>query len=242
MSIGESKSAGRIGKGICGCILDSSAKDFPALLSHAGTDLVEWRLDCFSERFAKESPQLFFDALSADSRHPLIATNRPLREMGTFNGPEEARLRILEKAATSGAEWIDLEFDGARSSVARFHELGVKVLVSSHHPEGTPSSRHLRELLENMAGTGADALKIAAFARTMEDNLRILELISVARKEFETDLIAFCMGHAGKWSRIACLLFGSPWTYARLEGQPAAAPGQLSADEIRTLLEILEHE
>ncbi len=242
MSIGEEKQVSRVGGGICGCILDSSAKEFPALLNYAGTDLVEWRLDCFNRRFEKEPPELFFEAMSNASRHPVVATNRPRREMGTFDGPEDARLRILEQAAIAGAEWVDIELDAAEGSVAGFHELGVKVLVSSHHPEGTPSLKQLRALLEKMAGTGAQALKIAAYARAVEDNLRVLELVTIARKEFGTDLIAFCMGPAGKLSRIACLLLGSPWTYARLPGQPAAAPGQLSDDEVRTLLEVLEHE
>lgn len=240
MSAGMGKPGGRVGGGICGCILDSSAKEFPAWLNYAGTDILEWRLDCFSGRFAQEPPAHFFKALSVSSRRRLIATNRPRREMGTFDGPEEARLKMLEDAAAAGAEWVDIEFDAAERGVARFHELGTKVLVSSHHPERTPSAKELRVLLEKMSGAGADALKIAAFARSVEDNFRVLELITIARAEFGTDLIAFCMGPAGKWSRLACLLLGSPWTYARLPGQPAAAPGQLDADEIRTVLDILE--
>ncbi|NTW34754.1 MAG: type I 3-dehydroquinate dehydratase [Syntrophobacteraceae bacterium] len=39
----------------------------------------------------------------------------------------------------------------------------------------------------------------------------------------------------GCWSRLACLLLGSPWTYVQLPGQNAAAPGQLSLDDVKLL-------
>ena len=69
--------------------------------------------------------------------------------------------------------------------------------VSWHSPAETPSRGILRAKLESMRKTGADALKIATIAQSDEDNLRVLELIPLARKEFGIDLIAFCMGPAG---------------------------------------------
>ncbi|MFZ2446819.1 MAG: type I 3-dehydroquinate dehydratase [Syntrophobacteraceae bacterium] len=231
---------GRVGGGICGCLLDCSLEEFPGRLDYPGVDMVEWRLDGFAARFAKDRPGPFFRALAGPFRHPLIVTNRPAREMGSFDGPEEARLEMLEEAAASGAEWVDIEHDVAEATAARFRGRGAKVLASCHSPAETPSRKDLRARLEKMCAIGADALKIATFARCDEDNLRVLELIPLARAEFGVDLIAFCMGPAGKWSRFACLLLGSPWTYARLPGQPAAAPGQLNAEEIRTVLDIVE--
>ena len=71
-------------------------------------------------------------------------------------------------------------------------------------------------------------MKIATLAQSGEDNLRVLELIPLAGEEFGIDLIAFCMGPAGKWSRLVSLFLGSPWTYAQFEGQSETAPGQLS--------------
>jgi 3-dehydroquinate dehydratase type I len=87
-----------------------------------------------------------------------------------------------------------------------------------------------------MRKTGADALKIVTMARTGEDNLRVLELIPLAAKEFGIDLVAFCMGPEGKWSRLVSIFLGSPWTYAQLAGQSAAAPGQISVSEVSALM------
>ncbi|MEN6440615.1 MAG: type I 3-dehydroquinate dehydratase [Syntrophobacter sp.] len=230
----------RVGRGICGCLLNCELDEFSGYLNHPNIDMVEWRIDEFLLRHPRERMPLFNGKISASPRHALMATNRPVRELGSFEGPEDLRLKTIEEAAVAGAEWVDIEHDVALQFVPRFHEAGARVLVSWHSPAETPSGRDLRARLEKMCKTGADAIKIATLARTDEDNLRVLELIPLARKEFNIDLIAFCMGSAGKWSRIAALFLGSPWTYARMPGQPPAAPGQLSAEEIGTVVDLME--
>jgi 3-phosphoshikimate 1-carboxyvinyltransferase len=46
-------------------------------------------------------------------------------------------------------------------------------------------------------------------------------------------LIAFCMGEAGRESRLECLRRGAPFTYAALDGDEAVAPGQWSMSEMK---------
>ena len=118
--------------------------------------------------------------------------------MGAFAGREDVRLRMLEDAAKSGADWIDLEHDACVDMIAPLREAGAKVLLSWHSPAETPGRKILRAKLESMCKPGADALKIVTMAQSDEDNLRVLELIPLARKELGVDLIAFCMGPAGK--------------------------------------------
>lgn len=48
----------------------------------------------------------------------------------------------------------------------------------------------------------------------------------------KSELIAFAMGEAGKASRLECLRLGSPFTYAALSEDEAAAPGQWSYAEM----------
>ena len=83
-------------------------------------------------------------------------------------------------------------------------------------------------------------MKIVTMAQSGEDNLRVLELIPLAGKEFGIELIAFCMGPAGKWSRLVSIFLGSPWTYAQFEGQSATAPGQLSVSEMRAMIRSID--
>ena len=65
-----------------------------------------------------EEMNSFLGALSGKPRLPVIATNRPSREMGAFVGREDVRLRMLEDAAKSGADWIDLEYDACIDMIA----------------------------------------------------------------------------------------------------------------------------
>lgn len=225
--------------GICGCLLDCTVEEFPGYLNHPEINILEWRIDEFSRKFPKDGLSPFFKALSHSPRHPVIVTNRPLREMGSFEGSEDLRLQMLSEAARAGADWIDLEHDVANGLITGFRKHDAKILVSWHSPAETPARLVLRSRLEKMCKTEADALKIVTTARTEEDNLRVLELIPLARREFDIDLIAFCMGPLGKWSRLVSVLLGSPWTYARMPGQAAAAPGQFTAAQVRDLLEIM---
>lgn len=221
---------------ICGCLGECSLEKFPQWLNLPEIDLLEWRMDRFAHSRSPGEMRLFCEALRSKPRLPVIATNRPVRQMGDFQGDEDSRLSMLEDAARCGADWVDLEDDTSAENLARFKSTGARVLLSWHDPAGTPSEKFLRTKLEVMAKGGADALKIAALARSAEDNLRVLQLIPFARNEFGVDLVAFCMGPAGKWSRVASIFMGSPWTYAQLEGQFATAPGQFSAPALRALI------
>jgi 3-dehydroquinate dehydratase type I len=223
---------------ICGCLDECLPQEFLNWLNHPEADLVEWRMDMFHSRRPAEEMKFLIGSLSAKPRLPVIATNRPVRQLGDFDGTEERRLGMLEEAAQSGAEWVDFEYDSDLDYIERFRRAGAKVLISWHCTDGTPSRSELRARLESMRRTGADAVKIVTLAQSPEDNLRVLELIPLAGMEPGPGLIAFCMGPHGKWSRLASLLLGSPWAYARFEGRSPTAPGQLSIYEIGALLSV----
>jgi 3-dehydroquinate dehydratase type I len=89
-----------------------------------------------------------------------------------------------------------------------------------------------------MMGWGAEVVKIVSFARSFEDNLKVLSLIPYAR-ERKQKIVAFCMGEKGKMSRIFAPLMGAAWTYASLKRQKASAPGQLTALELKRIWERL---
>jgi len=224
---------------LCGCLLNPNPEELAHLLKHPDVAVIEWRLDAFIEHHSVEVLLHALPALSAPQRHPIIMTNRPQREGGLFNGSEQARFDLLQQAVSHGADWIDLESDTAEDALHSFQSQNVRIILSHHDFEGTPDRASLRRLLENMAQKGAQAIKIATFARNSHDNLRVLELIDFGREQFQVDVIAFCMGPAGRWSRIACVLLGSPWTYVQLPGQLSAASGQFTATEARSALEMI---
>ena len=223
---------------VCGCLLDAEPADLPQLLGTSEVDLVEWRLDAFITRYGHPGTLEMLGALGLSPRRPVLVTNRPKRQGGFYDGPEAERLGILEAAVRLGAEWVDLEGDVERGGRERLRGRGARVLVSHHDFSHTPETAVLQGIARNLAA-GADGIKIVTTARRHQDCWSVLGLIPWGREELQVDVVAFCMGTPGRWSRVASLLLGSPWTYVRLADGPEAAPGQYTAAEMRTLLEML---
>ena len=226
---------------VCGCCIGPPTPELPRLLRHPGLDMIELRLDTFSGEPLEEASGPFA-YLASPGRLPVIATNRPVREGGAFEGSEKDRFDALLRAARAGAEWIDVEAGTPAEIMESLRGCGSKILVSHHDFEKTPSVGELRKIVEALCRSGADAVKIATQAASQADNLTVLGLIPFAREEFGKDLVAFCMGTAGRWSRVACLFLGSPWTYVRLDAAAPAQWGQLSCGELRTALDIFGFE
>lgn len=222
---------------LCGCMMTADLREVPSYLSFPGLGLLEWRLDSYIKKYSFDYALEALKVLSQPKRHPVLATNRPVREGGEFEGTEDSRLGILHEAVAAGAEWVDLEDGTPAEDLSAFRSQGARVVISHHEFTGTPDGPSLRRMVEGMAARGADVLKIATYAHSPEDNLRTLELIPFSRKNFGIDAIAFCMGPLGKWSRMVSLLLGAPWTYVQLPGQPPAAPGQFTMEEMQAVLE-----
>lgn len=223
---------------ICGCLLDVEPSKLPEIFRTSEADLVEWRLDAFITRYGQAGTFEMLAVLGSAPRCPVLVTNRPKHQGGLYEGAEAERLEILEAAVKLGAEWVDLEGEVDREWRERLRRGGARVLVSHHDFSGTPETTVLQGLARNLAA-GADGIKIVTTAGRHPDCWSVLGLIPWGREALEVDVIAFCMGSPGRWSRVASLLLGSPWTYVRLADGPEAAPGQYTAAEMRTLLEML---
>lgn len=222
---------------LCGCLLDVAPERLASCLNHPAVDWIEWRLDHTVRQHSLKTTLGFLGALHSPERRPVLATNRAQREGGVFEGDEATRFAVLRKASLDGAEWVDLEADVPADVLEEFKSGHSAVLLSRHDFDATPDAAALKRTVERMAARRPHALKIVTYARSPEDNLRVLELIPFARREFDIETIAFCMGPLGLWSRFGCLLLGSPWTYVQLPGQEASAPGQISAERMHALLD-----
>jgi len=200
--------------------------------NHLG-DLIELRVDYLRNAELEK-------LLKAGER-PLIVTNRRKAEGGRYRGDEKKRLAILRQAADLGAAFVDVEMRTERSSLRELikNKNGTRMILSSHDFQRTLSPSALRKLLDRMMRQGADVAKIATFARSWDDNLKVLALIPYARKRGQA-IVTFCMGEKGKMSRIFSPLMGAAWTYASLGRRRASAPGQLTVKEMREIWERLE--
>lgn len=159
--------------------------------------------------------------------------------------------RRLCKAIEAGARYVDVEIEAPKQMSKRVrsvaHENGTVFIRSFHDFEGTDSLEALKAVVEKCCYHGADIVKVVTTAHCQEDVDRVLSLydwchgVSASENEKiasldEGGLIAFCMGDAGRQSRLDCLKAGAPYTYAALSEDEAAAPGQWDAAEMASAL------
>ncbi len=207
-----------------------------ALMERAAplADVVELRID--------RIPGADLERLLAPRRCAVIVTNRSAAEGGGFAGAEAKRIASLAAAARLGADYVDCEQatdPGLKAELRAVLAGGRTRLISSWHDfSGTPPAESLRRKLDACRADAPAIVKIVTTADAAADCLRVLELIPLAREQGQA-IAAFCMGAAGKVSRIAAPLFGSAIDYASLDRDEASAPGQLTIAELREVGRIL---
>ena len=182
----------------------------------------------------------------------LMASEPSLQDEGLTSQSREIKAaqiaeKRLCKAIEAGARYVDVEIEAPKQMSKRVrnvaHENGTVFIRSFHDFEGTDSMEALKAMVEKCCYHGADVVKIVTTAHGQADVDRVLSLydwcrsIPVSENEkiaslSEGGLLAFCMGDAGRQSRIECLKAGAPYTYAAVSVEEAAAPGQWAADEM----------
>ncbi len=195
-------------------------------------DMIELRLDVM-ESFCLE------DILPMASK-PVIVTYRSKKEGGKGSADYGTQTRYLLNAIEAEADFVDVEYSMPLDFRQRVFQVpgASKVIISAHMQNGTPSRDKLEDILRRMAATGADIVKIVTRARTLEDNLRVMHLITTAQK-LGVKIITFCMGPMGRISRIASPLFGGYLTFASLEEGQESAHGQIPIMDMKKIRDIL---
>lgn len=218
-----------IGTSVSGILLQVSTANKVA-------DLIELRLDYSYPLSENELRQII-----EKTEKPLILTCRMEKEGGKFKGTEKERaeyLGVVIRLAKHKDLFADMELDGGdefKAAVLKFTaDAGAKLIVSKHFFTSTPAPNILEKTLQNALEYKPFAVKIAAFAKKPEHNLRILEFLK--KHKADASLICFCMGDLGKESRINCALNGNYLNYASLDGKTSSAPGQIDAVEFRKIL------
>ncbi len=192
------------------------------------------------------------EGLFGSSDVPLVATCRIADVLAdlqrtdgvpdTEKGRREQQIRAyditerrLTKAVEAGAAYIDLEIEAPAPMSKRLRkaaqENGTIVIRSYHDFDGTPSREKLAETAAQCREFGAEVIKIVTTARCAADAQTVLSLYD----DFDR-LIAFCMGEAGRQSRLDCLAKGAPYTYAALTEEEATAPGQWTTESMKKAL------
>lgn len=211
--------------------------DEPDAREHA--DLLEYRMD-----LADGDPLAALDAY--DGALPVLATNRPAWEGGEASD-DEARLEALADAVTVDAVVaVDVELDAltddsrggnAAAVLARARSHDVRVVVSTHDFEGTPSLSDIGQRLAEACSLG-DVGKLATQATSRGD---VLDLLRATHEftEAGNDVATMAMGELGRHSRVVAPIYGSRIGYAPVHAADATAPGQYDLATMRRLVDEL---
>ncbi|MEM2756463.1 MAG: type I 3-dehydroquinate dehydratase [Candidatus Bathyarchaeia archaeon] len=192
-------------------------------------DFVEIRMD-----YMKELINL--SDVVESTKIPLIATLRPRRQGGVFDGKEEDRINMLKKAVDAGFSFVDLELDtyGLGKIVEEFKKTGVKLIISHHDLVRTPAILELKWLLSRELSYEPDVCKVITHANSLQDNITCLSFLSECRRSLK--LVCFATGRLGLMSRVLSPLYGGFFTFASLRKGLETAPGQPTVEELRKIV------
>lgn len=206
-------------------------------------DLVEFRADYYPFRNFGETGDLLGRVRDAAGTKPVLFTFRTKEEGGIRSVTCGDYVAMNEKAAESGADLVDLQFDfvkdrGLPDILDRLHEKGSLVVGSFHDFRGTPPAQELVKRMVSMQQAGFDISKVAVMPRDREDVLELL-FASVQMEEDWADrpYITMSMGETGKITRICGEFSGSCLTFSSLDR--SSAPGQIRAENMRQILKAL---
>jgi 3-dehydroquinate dehydratase/shikimate dehydrogenase len=195
---------------------------------------LEFRLDYLSKPGLAISKIKRFTELHGEA--VVIATCRRVANGGKFKGSITSQLDILNKAAAAGCQLVDVELQTAsKVKPDQLQKLRSRAaLILSFHD--FKATKKLDDTLEKMLAYPADFYKLVSTATTLSDNVEMIKFL--AREGDRHSLISMCMGEQGIISRVLGVRAGSVFTFAAANPAEATAPGQVTAQELRSVYRI----
>ncbi|KAI9830850.1 MAG: hypothetical protein M1819_005375 [Sarea resinae] len=211
-----------------------------------GSDAVELRVDLLQDPATSNGiPSVAYVAeqlamLRSAVDIPVIFTIRTCSQGGRFPDKAYAEAsQLYEAAFRMGVEFVDLETKYPDDMLSKLSaKKAVSKIIASHHdPLGTLSWENGSWIqYYNKALQYGDVIKLVGTAASIEDNYALAKFKSWAEKAHGIKVIAINMGVKGKLSRVLNS-FMTPVSHPALPFK--AAPGQLSAAEIRGGLSLI---
>jgi 3-dehydroquinate dehydratase / shikimate dehydrogenase len=221
---------------VCVAVTASDASELVEKASALSRDnpFLEFRLDYLSKPgLAIPKIKQF---LETHAGTVVIATCRRAASGGKFRGSIASQLEILNKASACGCQLVDVELQTAqKSKPAQLQKLRARsaLILSFHDFRGT---KNPDKTLEKLRAFPADFYKVVGTATTLSDNLTMIQFLS--READNHSLVGVCMGEQGIISRVLGVRAGSVFTFASANPGEETAPGQISAQELRSVYRI----
>lgn len=215
-------------------------------IASMGTDVVEWRADWYQDVFdfqeVEKTAKMLREALGET---PILFTFRTAKEGGEKAIDTEVYVALIQWIAKTGlVDLVDIEaFTGdeaVKKVIDTAHACSVKVVVSNHDFDKTPSKEELVSRLRKMQNLGADIPKIAVMPQNKKDVLTLLAATEEMATEYaDRPIITMSMAGTGVISRLCGEVFGSALTFGA--AGKASAPGQMGVEDLKTVLVLLHN-
>ena len=174
---------------------------------------------------------------------PVIFTLRSEREGGEpVELDDEGIANLCVDVCQSGlVDFVDFEMSApeaqTRAVLAAARDNDTQIVLSYHNFAKTPGLEELLSTFSNAGALGGDIAKVAVMPRDLDDVLVLLRATLQASRDSSLPLISISMGELGAFTRAIGWYFGSAVTFAA--GRQISAPGQLSVEDVRNLVETL---
>ena len=132
-------------------------------------DIVEVWLDHI--RFEMDQQSLF-----SFTKKPFLLVNKLPNEGGKWRGSKQKNIEFLQSYMRFHPAYIDVSLDTPPVLLAEIiaaKKSKTKLILSYHNFSRTPSLKMLQKIMKKGFRCGADIVKIATFANTLEDNFTI---------------------------------------------------------------------
>ncbi len=189
---------------------------------------------------------------SQDAETKIILTYRKASEGGQADINEEERLKIVKTIINALPDYVDVEMssndDFIKETISLAIQKRVRMIFSYHDFVRTPSLNEIKHIITNFdtrlvknlsigeKNTGSFPIKMIFTAQKFVDNLIPIKL-SQELSRMQRNVITFCMGELGIFSRVSCVKYGSLFTFASIGD--TTAPGQISLEQMRETHKVL---
>lgn len=204
-----------------------------------GSDAVELRVDLL-EDYHPEFVATQVAVLRSAAKIPIVYTIRTVSQGGKFPDDKfDEALQLYQVGLRVGVEYLDLEMTMPSHVIETITATKgfTKILASHHDPKGQLSWKNGGWVpYYNKALQHGDIIKLVGVARELSDNFALANFKEKMKAAHDKPFIALNMGTTGKLSRVLNG-FMTPVSHPALPTK--AAPGQLSAAEIRRALTLI---
>ncbi|MCK5604160.1 type I 3-dehydroquinate dehydratase [Candidatus Pacearchaeota archaeon] len=178
---------------------------------------------------------------------PVLCVCKKADDKGRFKGSYPEMIKILKESSESGADYIDIPHSALKHlKKSEFRDLAYlqaglssEIIISYHNFKKTPSHQMLLKKAKEMRKAGADIVKIATMANSLEDAFTIISLAQLLQEE-KIPNILIAMGQKGILSRVLTPFLGGTIMFAPLTKKGVTASGQLTVGELKKAWSLIE--